>query len=401
MQPQDPLVFISYATPDRERVRPYVDYLIKTGLNVWIDFQQLKAGQKWDLEIKRALNKADFVIVFFSNNSIDRRGYVQREIKFVLDKLEEKLTSDIYLIPLLLDEGVSIPESVSDIHCIRSWIDDPYMSIVSAINHQLAEVGAAVKAVQEKSKISWSRRLFKEKWEGLPGYETEIALIDLSSSEYVDIRYASDYFNALLLDFALNMRDAKLSQEAGIYNFGHDKQLRTNTLDGGISDPIIAGKILSLRAALDFYFAGAAHGNMSFRTTAFILDPLIRIPSLQSIFLDEKAAFPEVSRLVRESLINNAHRDEDGVLYGRDADWVAGGTGTWESLKNFVFQERNIEILFPPYQVDCFAAGPQFASVEYKDILNFLRPEFAAALDLSPILGDPPAWLDGKEYKQK
>ncbi len=391
MHQKDPLLFISYATPDRERVLPSVRYLESAGFNVWIDFQQLKAGQNWDLEIKRVLNKADFIIMFFSTNSVDRRGYVQREIKIALDKHKERLASDIYLIPVLLDDGISIPEAVADLHCIRHGVDDRNKAIADAVNHQLAAVGAAAKVIQEKSKISWTHRSFGENWDGLPGYETELMMIDLSSSKYPDIRYASDYFNSLLLDSALNMRDAKFSQEVGTFNFGHEKHSRTNTFDGGVSEPIVVGKVLSLQAAIHFYFAGAAHGNMNFYTTAYILEPLIRIPSLESIFIDAKTAFAEVSRLVRESLIRGENHGED--QYERDIEWINRGTSTWEALSHFVFREKHLDILFAPYEVDCYAAGPQFASVQYKDIFKLLRPEYLAALDLSSIFGSTPAWL--------
>ena len=89
-------IFISYASPDRERVLPYFNWLEKQGFNVWIDCRRLKAGQNWDFEIKRALDKATFVLMFVSNLSYDRRGYLQRELKLALDKLSEKLIDDIY-----------------------------------------------------------------------------------------------------------------------------------------------------------------------------------------------------------------------------------------------------------------------------------------------------------------
>src|SRR5258706_13604580 len=83
------MIFISYASPDRERIVPYYDSLNARGYDVWMDYRRLKPGQSWDFEIRRALNRAALIIVFVSNNSIDRRGYVQREIKITLDKAME------------------------------------------------------------------------------------------------------------------------------------------------------------------------------------------------------------------------------------------------------------------------------------------------------------------------
>ena len=77
---QDQVVFMSYARPDRSRVEPFCRYLRDNGLDVWVDYEQIRPGQDWDHEIKRGLSQADFIVVFVSNKSVDRRGYVQREL---------------------------------------------------------------------------------------------------------------------------------------------------------------------------------------------------------------------------------------------------------------------------------------------------------------------------------
>jgi len=49
------LIFISYATPDQERVLPFFEWLEKEGFDVWVDCRRLKPGQNWSFEIQRAL----------------------------------------------------------------------------------------------------------------------------------------------------------------------------------------------------------------------------------------------------------------------------------------------------------------------------------------------------------
>ena len=97
-----PLLFISYATPDRERVLPYHDWLQTEGYETWIDCNQLLPGQNWDLEINPAIDRATLILAFVSENTIARRGYVQRELKIALDRLRDRLSDDIYIIPILL-----------------------------------------------------------------------------------------------------------------------------------------------------------------------------------------------------------------------------------------------------------------------------------------------------------
>src|SRR5258705_8000171 len=133
------LIFISYASPDREHVVPYYDALRARGYDVWMDFRRLKPGQNWDFEIKRALNRATLIIVFVSKNSVDRRGYVQREIKIALDKAMEKLAGDIYLIPVLLDGDATIPDELKQIHIVHASDPDCTEKIEDAIRHQLQQ----------------------------------------------------------------------------------------------------------------------------------------------------------------------------------------------------------------------------------------------------------------------
>lgn len=204
--------FLSYARPDRDRVAPYADALEAIGFTVWIEYKRLKAGQQWDFEIRRELEKAAIVIVFISNNSVDRRGYVQREIKIALDKAQEKLSGDIYLIPVLLDEDTPIPEEIRHIQCVRSWEADHLGAIEEAIRHQLYAIGSEVRAAQDRSNINWSETRYKEAWAGLPGYEAEYNLLQLSSIDYPQISDITTYMRGYLTSLIMKERRVKFEQ---------------------------------------------------------------------------------------------------------------------------------------------------------------------------------------------
>ena len=66
------------------------------------------------MEIEKAVEAADAVIVCLSNNSVSKEGYIQRELKFVLDIALEKSEGTIFVIPLRLDD-VEPPRR------LRSW----------------------------------------------------------------------------------------------------------------------------------------------------------------------------------------------------------------------------------------------------------------------------------------
>ena len=78
MNTEPQTVFVSYSTADRERIIPYCDYLDTCGFDIWVDFRRLKAGQNWDLEIRRALDKSAIIVLFISRQSVNKRGYIQR-----------------------------------------------------------------------------------------------------------------------------------------------------------------------------------------------------------------------------------------------------------------------------------------------------------------------------------
>ena len=48
------------------------------------------------MEIEEAVETSDAVIVFLSNTSISKEGYIQRELKFVLDIAFEKPDETIF-----------------------------------------------------------------------------------------------------------------------------------------------------------------------------------------------------------------------------------------------------------------------------------------------------------------
>ncbi len=174
------LVFLSYTAGDRDRVEPIANGLLAAGVDVWLDTKRLKAGQQWDFEIRRALDKADVIVVFISNKSVNKRGYVQREIRLALEKAEEKLNDDIYLIPVLLDEEVIVPELIRHLQFIKHDDDRFQEKLIDAITHQLERVGSAIQTAQNNSDIHWQFHSLRESRDGLPGYESEFRLPGLT-----------------------------------------------------------------------------------------------------------------------------------------------------------------------------------------------------------------------------
>ena len=108
-------VFLCHSSHDKSMVRElYRQLLNESWIDPWLDEEKLLPGQDWDFEIERAVEKANAVIICLSRNSVTKEGYIQRELKFVLDIALEKPEGTIFIIPLRLDD-CELPRR------LRSW----------------------------------------------------------------------------------------------------------------------------------------------------------------------------------------------------------------------------------------------------------------------------------------
>ncbi len=108
-------VFLCHGSQDKPVVRELYQRLLAEGwIDPWLDEEKLLPGQDWDMEIEEAVEAADAVIVCLSNNSTTKEGYVQKELRKVLDVSDEKPEGTIFVIPVRLDD-IQIPRR------LRMW----------------------------------------------------------------------------------------------------------------------------------------------------------------------------------------------------------------------------------------------------------------------------------------
>jgi hypothetical protein len=109
-------VFLCHASQDKPIVRELYQRLNAEGwIDPWLDEEKLLPGQDWDMEIERAVEVSDAVIVILSTHSVAKEGYVQREFRYVLDIALEKPDGSIFIIPLRLDD-CEIPRRLRTFH---------------------------------------------------------------------------------------------------------------------------------------------------------------------------------------------------------------------------------------------------------------------------------------------
>ena len=134
-------LFLSYAREDIESATILCDDLRRRDIDVWFDRDSLLPGQNWKREVKKAINNSHFFIALISKNTINKKGFVQKELKQALDILDEIPTSKIYIIPVRLDECILSDEKLKEIHLVDlfpSW-SDGVLKILKATGYENEE----------------------------------------------------------------------------------------------------------------------------------------------------------------------------------------------------------------------------------------------------------------------
>jgi hypothetical protein len=79
-------VFLCHSPSDKPSVRDLYRRLIaEDWIAPWLDEEELLPGQDRNMEIEKAVEAADAIIVNLSKGAVKEEGNVQREFKFALD----------------------------------------------------------------------------------------------------------------------------------------------------------------------------------------------------------------------------------------------------------------------------------------------------------------------------
>jgi tetratricopeptide (TPR) repeat protein len=127
-----PQIFLCYAREDEAKVEKLYQKLSDAGFNPWMAKKDLLPGEQWKSRIPQAIRGSDFFVVCLSAISVNKRSFIQKEIKDGLDIWKEKLNSDIYLIPVRL-EDCEVPESLRSFHWVNLFEVDGWTRLVKAI----------------------------------------------------------------------------------------------------------------------------------------------------------------------------------------------------------------------------------------------------------------------------
>ena len=132
-------VFLCHSSGDKPAVRALYKILVGRGIDAWLDEEKLLPGQEWQIEIPKAVQNSDAIIVCVSNKSITKEGYVQKEIKFALDIADIQPEGRIFVVPLKL-EKCPVPRRLSNLHWLNYYERDGYFHLKRALAKRAQEI---------------------------------------------------------------------------------------------------------------------------------------------------------------------------------------------------------------------------------------------------------------------
>ena len=116
-------VFVSYVSEDTKIVRQLCSELEGRGVDVWLDKDRLRPGDRWRDRIREAIRGGGFFVACFSQNSARReRTYMREELTLAIEELRLRSADRAWFIPLLLspcqvpDIVIGTGERLSDLH---------------------------------------------------------------------------------------------------------------------------------------------------------------------------------------------------------------------------------------------------------------------------------------------
>jgi TIR domain/Protein of unknown function (DUF3298) len=368
--------FISYAKEDRTDVLKYYELFLQEGAVPWMDVKCLLPGQNWEAEIDKAFSDANVVVLMLSKQSVNKRGFVQREANDAIDRLRYKQPTDIYVIPLLL-EPCEVPSNIAgrlqyvDLNLPGAW----------------TQVQASLKVAAEQQSIELAQGLsagpfrvftnkLEDEWQGAPGHSIDIDFPRFESVSLPGIaKELTLYFSGRACRTLIEARQKPWDQSPDLFA-EVDRSSAVNGRWDGFGIVCATEQLLSLTYEIGWYGAGAAHPNSHFETYNFFMKDRLHLLGLEDFFKDEQPAINVISKLCVASLCRE-HWNRTGEQPDEgEIEWFRRGAGADAgNFSAFTVSADHFTFLFAPYQVAAYAMGRWSVDVPFYDLLDVLQPD--------------------------
>jgi hypothetical protein len=135
-------VFLCHSSDDKPSVRALYDKLRLSAAYIvpWLDEDELLPGQNWKQVITAEVRNSDIVMACLSHGSVNKKGFVQSEIKLALDLADEQPEGSIYLIPVRL-EKCDLPNRLNHLQCVNLFEEKGFDRLMRALKLRAESIG--------------------------------------------------------------------------------------------------------------------------------------------------------------------------------------------------------------------------------------------------------------------
>lgn len=239
-------VFLAHASEDKGRVKEIYRRLEQAGFSPWLDELDLVPGQNWRVEIPRIIRESDIVVACFSEHSVTKQGYIQKELRIALSTYAEKPAGSIYLVPLRLDD-VEIPDlriprlelNLRDFQWLDYWKPGGFDQLTAAISCAVSTAGSS--AIPESAPARRSHLL-----------SAKLAVTNLK-------RYISDERHRIALHDLVTEETNRICDAIGTEHFPADESFSDSELLDRVSRYEAAVEILQALMAYGCFWGRESH----------------------------------------------------------------------------------------------------------------------------------------------
>ncbi len=365
--------FISYASEDKDQALRYYKLLKEEGVIPWIDVYDLLPGHNWEVEISKALRAANIFILLISPRSLTKRGFVQTEANEAIERLKDKLPTDIYVIPLLL-EPCDIPSNIAsrlqflDVSNAGAW-EQVKASLLIAAEQQSIQLRQGV--THGPFKLFREKLLDKE--DRNPGYDIEMEYPCFESTLIPSV--AKELSNLFLGRAHTNLISNRVKPWDEDANIDSCASRSARWEDFGVKHA--TRRLLSLYFNISYYNSGAAHPNYYFETFNYaILEEKVYSLELTDFFVNINTAIQQISDICFRDLSKQYWERTHEKPDPEQIEWFENGTAKkLDNFLKFTVEADRFVFYFSPYEVSCYALGNWIVNISFFDLIDFLKTD--------------------------
>lgn len=370
-------LFLAHAKEDESATEEIYERLKSIGYNPWMDIKDIPAGVNWDFEIQKNFSNSNIVIIILSHISVQKNGYIRREINDAIEKLKYYKPDDIFVIPLLIDDA-QVPSYISSkIQFIDFKRSDSWNILEKSLHLASTQQNLELSTGLEYGPFILTTEKIEENYNKVPGHEIEIfypALV--SKTRESSAKIISGFFCGRASSMALNQRTSPWPNE---FSWSEEyPSTYTSSYNEGFNVAFSNVNVLSILHSVHWYGAGAAHPNSNFYVSNFIItdDDYAYKFSLADLFLEGK--FNNAIDAIKKKLISESSR-EFWEKTGEKPEEDDINTFTYgimaNKLDNFTLTDEGLTFHFSPYEIHCYALGPWQIFISFYDVIDFLNQD--------------------------